>query len=384
MLTRFSVKNYKCLKDVSLALTPIHVLIGQNDSGKSSLLEAMYALFKASEPGRRMVDGFPFPWKGKELLWLLSTDPFVELEAESDTKVNYRIRIGFEPSGRIVHALGEWSHGTDLHQLVRRQGTQYSAVSISSADQPIINQLVDEFAGVGAFRFNSRNMAMPSALEVSDGFFLEEDGFGLPLLLDRLKDYDVALFSELQESFRDYFPQFLSIRLETVNAYRREKTGEETHQYHFGPPGKEIQLVTERGRIRLQQASDGVILFLGFLALCHIPRPPKLFLVEEPENGIYPKRLKEVVQLLKSYVSENHNAPQIVMTTHSPYLMGEFKPEEITFLSRQPDGGVRARPLSESRIVQERLGKEFEYLDEIWYNYDEEVLFGDAPVPAGH
>jgi AAA15 family ATPase/GTPase len=40
MITRFRVRNYKALRDVTLDLTPIHVLIGPNDSGKTSILEA--------------------------------------------------------------------------------------------------------------------------------------------------------------------------------------------------------------------------------------------------------------------------------------------------------------------------------------------------------
>ena len=39
-LSRFGVKNYKCLGDIDIPLTPIHVLSGQNDSGKTSLMEA--------------------------------------------------------------------------------------------------------------------------------------------------------------------------------------------------------------------------------------------------------------------------------------------------------------------------------------------------------
>ena len=44
MITRFQVQNYKALRDVTLDLTPMHVLIGPNDTGKTSILEAMTAL----------------------------------------------------------------------------------------------------------------------------------------------------------------------------------------------------------------------------------------------------------------------------------------------------------------------------------------------------
>ena len=56
-LSRFGVKNYKCLGEIDIPLTPIHVLIGQNDCGKTSLLEAMAAFFATSD--RRIGDGLP-------------------------------------------------------------------------------------------------------------------------------------------------------------------------------------------------------------------------------------------------------------------------------------------------------------------------------------
>ena len=49
MIEEFYVNNYKCLVDVRLPLTPMHVIIGQNDSGKTSLLEAMLALSRSTE-----------------------------------------------------------------------------------------------------------------------------------------------------------------------------------------------------------------------------------------------------------------------------------------------------------------------------------------------
>ena len=67
------------------------------------------------------------------------------------------------------------------------------------------------------------------------------------------------------------------------------------------------------------------------------------------------------------------NAPQIIMTTHSPYLLSQFQPEEVTLMRRQPDGSAKAVPLRDAKHIKERMGDDF-YLGELWYNLDEEEL----------
>jgi len=54
MLREFQVRSYGCLQDVRLMLTPLHALIGPNDSGKSTMLGAIRAVCRAA--GRQ-----PFP-----------------------------------------------------------------------------------------------------------------------------------------------------------------------------------------------------------------------------------------------------------------------------------------------------------------------------------
>lgn len=44
MIERIHIENYKCLRDVTVELGDFTVLIGPNDSGKSSFLEALQAL----------------------------------------------------------------------------------------------------------------------------------------------------------------------------------------------------------------------------------------------------------------------------------------------------------------------------------------------------
>ena len=79
-LSRFGVKNYKCLGDIDIPLTPIHVLIGQNDCGKTSLLEAMAAFMASKEKDAESV--FPEPWIGRELVRHGSHQTRIELRGE--------------------------------------------------------------------------------------------------------------------------------------------------------------------------------------------------------------------------------------------------------------------------------------------------------------
>jgi predicted ATPase len=98
-------------------------------------------------------------------------------------------------------------------------------------------------------------------------------------------------------------------------------------------------------------------------------------LVEEPEKGIHPKRLQDVLAILRELVSQQKQT-QIILTTHSPYVVDLFEPEEVTLCQKQPDGSVAVRRLSESRAVREQL--DVFTLGEIWTAEGDEALVEPA------
>ena len=102
---------------------------------------------------------------------------------------------------------------------------------------------------------------------------------------------------------------------------------------------------------------------MAYLAILYLPEPPRVLLIEEPENGIHPARLKEIIRILKQLVSEQSHT-QVLMTTHSPFVLSEFTPEEVTLCQRGDDGAVQVRRLSESQSVRD-LANVFS-LGEIW------------------
>jgi AAA15 family ATPase/GTPase len=77
MITRFQVQNYKALRDVTLDLTPMHVLIGPNDAGKTSILEAITALCRSVD--YPLEQAFTGSWQGSDQVWRHTPDLPVSL-----------------------------------------------------------------------------------------------------------------------------------------------------------------------------------------------------------------------------------------------------------------------------------------------------------------
>jgi hypothetical protein len=124
------------------------------------------------------------------------------------------------------------------------------------------------------------------------------------------------------------------------------------------------------------RVSDGVKICTFFAALTWHPRPPKTILVEEPENGIHPKMLAEVVDLLRglSVGKIGPHACQVIVTTHSPYLLDCIDPktEQVLVFRREADGN-RTVDKPDMDKLQVWLDEDFG-LGEIWSNEKEDGL----------
>ncbi len=394
MITKLRIQNFKALRDVELALTPIHVLIGPNDSGKTSILDALAALCRSVD--HDLPNVFLRSWNGEELVWAgfpsASAPVTIEVEFEKPSDMRYGINIAFGPSGKNVVVEDEYIDTPESRLRPPHMDAATKTAVRSLSDDPrfasdpsdelgSVRQLLD---GVHYYRWDPAFLSLAVALDAKRRFRMESNGFGLALCLDEILNYSRELFAKIEKRFTGLFPHIDSIVLQQESAYRAPVDAPDrvTMLQKADGKGLYLRLKDSSQLIPASQASDGTLLVLAYLAILHLPQPPRVLLVEEPENGIHPKRLRDVLMILRELIGEQSHT-QVLMTTHSPYVVDLFEPEEVTLCTKLPNGEVKTTRMSDSETVRKQI--DVFTLGEIWTGEDDETIAGTKePAEESH
>jgi predicted ATPase len=390
MITRLRVKNFKALRDVEVQLTPIHVLIGPNDSGKTSILDALAALCRSVD--HDLSDAFLGSWKGAELVWNgeHSVPVSIAVDFGNDGVTAYAIDVRFAGRGKQAEIVEEtFKKGLESGSFrgppapgafaggtrVRYESEGPGFADLHSEEWRAVKDLLE---GVHYYRWDPAFLALPVAPEVKRRFRMESNGFGLALCLKDIKCDNPDGFIQLQNRFTEIFPHITSIELSEESDYRAgiDDPDRVTKLHVY------FKLRIADQRVPASQVSDGVLLLLAYLAILYLPQgnQPRVLLVEEPENGVHPKRLRDVVTILRELVHDQSRT-QVVLTTHSPYALDLFSPEEVTLCTMQDNGEVKTTRLSESPAVR-RESSVFT-LGEIWTSQGDERIAESQKAPEG-
>lgn len=318
MLTRIEIQNFRCFRSVDVPLRPLTVLIGANDSGKSNFLAAI-APIDTSRTARSFSSG--------DFFRLDPTNGPIQIQLQA-------------PSGSVG-----WN---------APKPSSFGPFALKSGDVPPIN--------VMRFLLPSSGIAMESS-GVRDSptinFTFDESGGNVPAFIDLLLRKDRKRFAQYVETIKSLIPGLEDIDVATPD-----------------PSTRRLDLVIENGlTIPASSASVGVRMMLFFVALTLHPNPPSVILIEEPENGVHPKRLADIVRLLREITQRKHGGSptQVILTTHSPYLLDhiDLTQDQVLVFRRDDDGSRTVQPVDEERLhdfLDEYM------LGELWFNRSEEGL----------
>ena len=206
--------------------------------------------------------------------------------------------------------------------------------------------------------FNHNKLKQPSYSEEEQPK-LQSDGSNLPSVLAAMQGLNRDRFEELEKRFIEIVPTIKRILIGPAPVVKDEVehiridndvvTRKTSRRY----TGHCLYVDTVSGdRIPAAHISDGSILILGYLTVLFAEKRPNLLLIEEPETGIHPKSLKIVMDTFRS--CPNRDNVQILMTSHSPYLIDFLEPEEIV-LTRRENGYTETARLDELPDIRKWL-----------------------------
>ncbi len=399
MLRRVQISNFKCLRNIDVPLSPLTVLIGKNDTGKTSFLEAIQALGGLVSNGGSQrenlsaLNGVATHGTNSEISWTVDIGATTRNKLSSDA--TYSLTMLAEKNHLpVLRAesceVGQTAQlsisGAASKMRFQARDGDYKASDSGKRNRPQISQMrsypkmtqllavASALSSTVLYRFNPRRLALASAIaedaeSVPD---LDYDGYGLPGVLDYLLGVAREDFLKIEEELREVVPFIKNLNLRSTRLNGAD--GIDNIQHGSGK-AISFSLASSGEEIGGSLASDGVLLFLAYLTLLHAPDAPSTVLLEEPENGVHPRRLEAVVRFLRRLTEESRGErqAQVIMATHSPYLLDYVPAESVLVFGRQSNGDTIIRPLSKIPKVQERIAAGLS-VGEMWFNVGEDEL----------
>ena len=396
-IKKVEISNYKCIGNIKAELHPFTVLIGPNDSGKTSFMEAIHLVSRiASHAGKaNVVDELSLWPLGRKTIKngkAINEKIRVSIEGIFDEKkANYSIEFNPDNENEEYHISEEKlsANGTQIelsvtpnnHYIVAANGkaivnhgeVTHQPFGVSRSLFRFKQQYGDSlgvrlssFQHMSFFHFNADSPARQSLAEkAQDISKLGRDGYGLPSLLVNLALNARKCIIQIEEDLKTITNgRIVSIATPQCDIYVGQTS----------KVGYSLNFVTKEGlTIPADQISTGILYALCILTLFHYPDPPSVIFLEEPENSVHPSRLKDIVKFLRILATRTDGpSVQIIAATHSPYLLDFCKPKEVLVFKRDPKSGIATASPVNSSVVKE---KEWALsLGEIWGSYNEDGL----------
>lgn len=375
MLQKIRIKGYRALKDFELDLPagqPV-VLIGENATGKSTILDALSLLCAVANgrAGRVAIErgGWQsLTWLGQggdiELSVLLSQEIY---DLKDSRLIEYIVRLGGLRS--VLTVLDEEVRvhfaGSEAKTLVVLKGGAESwalnfktwgrePVSPAASDGSVVtNSVLAAISDVERYGLPIYVKETLQSIAFYPSFALgtAPDGEGAhepigarPVELTRRikstgRDLLNALHTLSQESSREWaslltdlravFPWCQSIRF---------------------PPGPGRGLITltwldsrSGAELYLDDMSEGMRVYLALLAALHAPDRPALIAFDEPERSLHPRALRRIVKVMESRAEQT----PVIVATHSDRLLDHLEaPAQALRITRFSSAdGVRLEQL---------------------------------------
>ncbi|RMG73892.1 MAG: DUF2813 domain-containing protein [Bacteroidetes bacterium] len=368
MIEQVDIKQFKAIQSASLRFTELTAFIGNNGSGKSSVIEALQTLQQALREG--LSAAFNQRWLGLENLRNIhSPAPRVEGARLFSQSLEIKVQGRWAKKSFCYEAHFNTLASGDLY-VVPYESLLVDGASIfttnvvdesgqaevlvgpraTPTDEPFLATellLADEewqeeypdlkavFDFIAAWQFvvlSPEKLYFPSPRDYSRvAIRLSPGGENLADFFSRTLD-DTEVVERILEKMRYVLPDLDFIGREEIQVQKQI--------YLFLQ-----ELQTERS-LPSWLFSSGTLRILALLTLLNQQEVPPVVFIEEVENGLDPRTLNLLVEEFRSLVPEH----QFVVTTHSPYFLDLVDLSHVVVTQRQGGKTTYHRPDDDARL----------------------------------
>jgi predicted ATPase len=362
MIEHITIRNFKSIREVSVDLSPVTVLIGRSGVGKSNFLRAIRFLrnfLLDSDAAVRHEGGWPRIW------------PFGE-PAPLSLSIRFRIP-GYSKS--FVYDVSWESHAPNLHNV------SVSAEALSLGGDTIFNRAANQWIkwpeqgkapqnvpGIVLNTFPTLTDAVLAYTAWTSGIGWHDfpasvfttptqnnpgRGNELPGLHDAADNY-LEVIRDITQDLRDQLSrrQILA-RIKQINP-----TVSSLELDSITKPSQVIvghAMGNQRIGLELSQESDGFRRYYAHLLALYQTPPKQVLMFEEPENSIYPGALRNLAEEFND--APNKRRGQVLLTTQSPDLLDGFAPESLRVVELDEKQSTKIGPLDPDQLqaVKDKL-----------------------------
>lgn len=338
-LDRIRVAGFKSIRDQTLELRPLNVLIGANGAGKSNFIDVFRLLHEIVSQNLQL---FVARSGGADRLLHFGSKVTEQILVHLDfDKNSYLCRLVPAVDGSLVFAeeriyFQKPGYGGPFDRplgmghretLLLDEAAEHGKLSIAG-------YVVDDLQSWKVYHFHDTSplARVKQTGDLDDNVALRPDAANLAAFLYRLQETDPGSFRNIVDTARLVAPFFgsLSLRPDRLNPRQIKLEWQEKNSDTY---------------FDAHALSDGTLRFLCLATLLLQPSPPTTILIDEPELGLHPYAITVLADLLRAAAERT----QVIVSTQSVTLVDQISPEDVVVVDRERGGSVFRR-LSSARL----------------------------------
>ncbi len=330
-LEKLTIKNFKSIREQTLALGRLNVFIGGNGAGKSNLIEVFSFL---REIVNQNLAGYTGMKGGADSLLYFgrkrSPEMVFQMEFGEDDNVNgYDVILeGTEDDSFMVtsETAFYYERTKNLPQPIVKPIAFSSKESKLKTKRHICAvQAMRDLKSYCVYHFHdtSETAAVKGTVDLDDNRVLRPQGENLAAFLYWMQQKEPNHFANIQDTLRQIAPFFDEFRLAP------SKLNESKIKLEWKEKGSDAYF-------NASSLSDGTLRFLCLTTLLLQPELPAMVLLDEPELGLHPAAITLLADMLSSAATRT----QVIVATQSVTLVNQFEPESVWTVDRQDNQSV--------------------------------------------